>query len=223
MEKGERRLIGMLAAVQFTHIMDFMIVMPLGPQLMRVMHITPQQFGLLVSVYTMYRFDESYAVDVQKTFPGRFGVIKPVDSQDPKVGDTIDAWKKNPGAVAIRIMMTPEVPTDAADPGINRVLAAAGRNGFPVNLLARGRMKQVAELAKRNPNTQIVIDHLGLPQPFEPPTPPEKSSTRKRCPQCNAIYNSDLLAYCAHHIVPLVPVDDPIISEPPKSNLPLHC
>jgi hypothetical protein len=54
-----------------------------------------------------------------------------------------------------------------------------------------------------------------------PPTPPAKSGTRKRCPQCNAIYNSDLVAYCAHHIVPLVDADEPIISEPPKSNPPL--
>ena len=54
-----------------------------------------------------------------------------------------------------------------------------------------------------------------------PPTPPAKSGTRKRCPQCNAIYNSDLLAYCAHHIVPLVDADEPIIAEPPKSNPPL--
>jgi hypothetical protein len=55
-----------------------------------------------------------------------------------------------------------------------------------------------------------------------PPTPPAKSSSRKRCPQCNAIYNSDLVAYCAHHIVPLVDADEPIITEPPpKSNPPL--
>ena len=52
-----------------------------------------------------------------------------------------------------------------------------------------------------------------------PPTPPAKTGTRKRCPQCNAIYNSDLLKYCAHHIVPLVDADQPIISEPPR-NLP---
>jgi hypothetical protein len=45
---------------------------------------------------------------------------------------------------------------------------------------------------------------------------PRKSSTRKRCPQCNAIYNSDLVAYCAHHFVPLVDADVPIISEPQK-------
>jgi Ankyrin repeats (3 copies) len=54
-----------------------------------------------------------------------------------------------------------------------------------------------------------------------PPDPPSKSGTRKRCPQCNAIYNSELVAYCAHHIVPLVDADEPIVSEPPKSNPPL--
>lgn len=59
------------------------------------------------------------------------------------------------------------------------------------------------------------------PRILTPPPTPEKSSTRKRCPKCNAIYNSDLVAYCAHHIVPLVPADEPIVSEPPKSNVPL--
>lgn len=54
-----------------------------------------------------------------------------------------------------------------------------------------------------------------------PPAAPSKSGARKRCPQCNAIYNSDLVAYCAHHIVPLVDADQPIISEPPPSNRPL--
>ncbi|MDP1748507.1 MAG: amidohydrolase family protein [Reyranella sp.] len=128
--------------------------------------------ALLVSVYTMYRWDESYAVAVQKAHPGRFGVIKPVNANDPKVADTIAAWAAIDGTVAIRIMMTPEVSTDAADPGINRVLAAAAKHDLPVNLLARDRLEQVAELAKRNPDTQIVIDHLGLEQPFAPPAPP---------------------------------------------------
>lgn len=43
-----------------------------------------------------------------------------------------------------------------------------------------------------------------------------RRSGRKRCPKCNAIYNSDLVAYCAHHIVPLVDYDEqpPIISQP---------
>jgi len=51
--RGEVVLLLVLAAIQFTNIMDFVIMMPLGPQLMRVMLISPQQFGLLVSAYTL--------------------------------------------------------------------------------------------------------------------------------------------------------------------------
>lgn len=45
-------LVFLLAAVQFVHIVDFMVMMPLGPQLMRVMSLDPQQFGFLVGAYT---------------------------------------------------------------------------------------------------------------------------------------------------------------------------
>jgi predicted MFS family arabinose efflux permease len=48
----ERVLLYVLAAIQFTHILDFMIVMPLGPRLMEIFRITPSQFGLIVSTYT---------------------------------------------------------------------------------------------------------------------------------------------------------------------------
>ncbi|MFO1380532.1 MAG: MFS transporter [Chitinivorax sp.] len=41
-----------LTVMNFTHIMDFMVMMPLGPQFMRLFHVTPRQFGLLVSTYT---------------------------------------------------------------------------------------------------------------------------------------------------------------------------
>lgn len=50
--RPELILLFLLAMVQFTHIMDFMIVMPMGPQLMRLFEITPRQFGFLVSAYT---------------------------------------------------------------------------------------------------------------------------------------------------------------------------
>ncbi len=48
----EKILLYVLAAIQFTHILDFMIVMPLGPRLMEIFRITPAQFGLIVSTYT---------------------------------------------------------------------------------------------------------------------------------------------------------------------------
>ena len=50
---SERRLLLLLAAVQFTHIMDFMIMMPLGPQLMRELGISAQQFGGLISSFAI--------------------------------------------------------------------------------------------------------------------------------------------------------------------------
>lgn len=49
---NEKRLLFVLAAIQFTNIVDFMIIMPLGPQLMRLFDISPAQFSLLVSAYT---------------------------------------------------------------------------------------------------------------------------------------------------------------------------
>ena len=49
---SERALLLLLAAVQFTHIMDFMIMMPMGPQLMRELAIGPAKFASLVSAYT---------------------------------------------------------------------------------------------------------------------------------------------------------------------------
>jgi DHA1 family inner membrane transport protein len=42
-----------LASVQFISIVDFMIIMPLGPQLMRNLQIGPARFGLVVSSYTL--------------------------------------------------------------------------------------------------------------------------------------------------------------------------
>jgi predicted MFS family arabinose efflux permease len=42
-----------IAGIQFTHILDFMIMMPLGPQFTKLFGITDAQFGLLVSAYTL--------------------------------------------------------------------------------------------------------------------------------------------------------------------------
>ena len=48
----ELALLLTLAAMQFTHVLDFMIMMPLGPQFMRILALDPQQFAALVSAYT---------------------------------------------------------------------------------------------------------------------------------------------------------------------------
>ncbi len=48
---SEWKLVLLLAAINFTHILDFVIVMPLGDQLRHELSITPRQFGFVVSAY----------------------------------------------------------------------------------------------------------------------------------------------------------------------------
>jgi len=51
--RKELLLLLVLAGIQFTHIVDFMIMMPLGPQLTGLFDISFAEFGLLVSAYTV--------------------------------------------------------------------------------------------------------------------------------------------------------------------------
>jgi predicted MFS family arabinose efflux permease len=48
-------IIALLAILQFTVVLDFMVLSPLGAQLMEVMHLTTSQFGLAVSGYAFSR------------------------------------------------------------------------------------------------------------------------------------------------------------------------
>jgi predicted TIM-barrel fold metal-dependent hydrolase len=144
-----------------------------GDQMVAAMDDVGVDGAILVSPFSLYRYDASYALEVHGKHPDRFALVKPVDPNDPAVAETVAEWAATPGTVGVRIMMNREVSPDPADPGINRVLAAAARHSLPVNLLASGRLDQARELAARNPDTQIVIDHLGLQQPFDPPPPPQ--------------------------------------------------
>lgn len=49
----ERWLLLTLAAIQFVHVLDSMLVMPLGPQFMRSLSLSPAEFGALVSAYAL--------------------------------------------------------------------------------------------------------------------------------------------------------------------------
>lgn len=142
-----------------------------GDQMAAAMDDVGVDGALLVSPFTMYQYDASYALDVFARHPTRFRLVRPVNPADPAVADTIAEWAATKGAAAVRIMLTRAASEDPADPGLNQVLAAAARHSLPVNLLCWGRMDQAQQLAARNPDTAIVIDHLGLQQPFEPPAP----------------------------------------------------
>ena len=142
-----------------------------GDQMVAAMDAVRVDGAILVSPFSMYRYDTSYPLEVYAAHPNRFRLVKPFDPTDPAVVDTIADWASTTGTVGIRVFLRDTVSTDPADPAINRVLATAARHSLLVNLACTGRLDQARQLAARNPNTRLVIDHLGLPQPHEPPPP----------------------------------------------------
>jgi len=123
----------------------------------------------------MYRYDASYAVEVQRAHPGRFAIVKPVDPDDPAVGDVVADWKRTPGAVGIRIMLTKEPgrDRDPAHPGLDRIARAAVKHDLPVNILCWGNLDAGTAVIDRHPDTRFIVDHLGILQPRTPPAPPQ--------------------------------------------------
>src|SRR3982750_492369 len=76
-----------------------------GDDMVAAMDAVGVDGALLVSPYSMYRYDASYAIAARAAPPGRFGLIKPVDSSDPDVARTIADWAATEGTVGIRIML----------------------------------------------------------------------------------------------------------------------
>ena len=81
-------------------------------------------------------------------------------------------WTGTPGVVGCRVMLA-NSDYEADHPGLNAIFAACARAGVPVNVMAAGKLPLLTELARRNPDTSVIIDHVGLAQPFVPPPPAE--------------------------------------------------
>jgi L-fuconolactonase len=144
-----------------------------GDEMVMAMDRVGVDGAILVSVFSMYRYDASYAVAVQRAHPDRFALVKPVDPDDPAVAEVIADWKRTPGTVGIRIMLTKEPGRDPHDPGLARILRAAVRHDLPVNILCWGNLEAGAALIDRHPDARFILDHLGIQQPHTAPAPPE--------------------------------------------------
>ena len=140
-----------------------------GEDMVAAMDAVGVDGGIFVSSFSMYQYDASYALEVYKAHPGRFALIKPINPEDPALADVIAEWKKTPGTVGIRIMLTHGPECDASHPGVNRIAEEAARHDLPVNVLCWGKIEEGRKLIDAHPNTRFVLDHLGIVQPRELP------------------------------------------------------
>src|ERR1700735_5661887 len=121
-----------------------------GDEMVAAMDKVGVDGAIFISAFSMSRYDASYPVEVQRAHPGRLAIVKPVDPDNPDVADVVSEWKKTPGAVGVRIMLTKENGRGPDPPGIDRILRAAVRHDFPVNMLFWGNLDAGTELIDRH-------------------------------------------------------------------------
>jgi hypothetical protein len=158
---------------------------------------------------------EAYAIltKTPEPAPQPSRIVIPVEETKPPVAKTPSPPRND------------EVKSTAADDGKSRRWVEGVKQRLEEQAMRR--------LNRNEPPLErgTVLEELTPPPPAEPPketpitgaprilTPPlvepVKSGKRKRCPQCGEVY-SDLVAYCAQDMAPLVDIDAPIVTETPK-------
>jgi L-fuconolactonase len=185
-----------------------------GDEMVAAMDKVGVDGAIFVSAFSMYRYDASYAIEVQRAHPGRFGLVKPIDPDNPASAEVIADWKKTPGTVGIRVMMTQEAGRAPDDPGLDRILRAAVQYDFPVNMLCWGNLDAGTALVDRHPNTRFVIDHLGIMQPRTRPAPPnawaELPKVVELAKRRNAVIKVSGACTLSHEPYPFADIWDPL-------------
>ena len=142
-----------------------------GDEMVAAMDKVGVDGAIFISAFSMYRYDGSYAVEVQRAHPDRFAIVKPVDPDDPAGEEVVADWKQTPGTVGIRIMLTKDRQGDPDHPGLDRIARAAVKYDFPLNILCWDNLDAGTKLIDRHPDTRFILDHLGILQPRTPPAP----------------------------------------------------
>ena len=175
----------------------------LDDMLINLFHIGHQK-----SAVRLPQAGRQIGVGITLQYSGGTAIVKPVDPDDPAVADVIADWKNTPGAVAIRIMLTKEAKREPNDLGLDRILRAAVRHDFPVNILCSGNLDAGAALIARHPDARFIIDHLGTMQPRVPPAPPQPWADLPKHP--NAVITVSGACTLAREPYPFPDIWDPL-------------
>ena len=142
-----------------------------GDKMVEAMDAVGVDGAIFVSPFNLYGYDASYAQEVQRAYPGHFGIVTRVDYEKPNVAELVAEWKRVPGAVGLRLGMVAEQNLTPDNPGIDRMLRAAASVDLPMNFLCWGNIDVGTAVIDRHPQTRFVLDHLGMMQPRKKPAP----------------------------------------------------
>ena len=118
----------------------------------------------LLVVPGIYGWDNRYGQAAAVAYPDRLGVIGRLEPSAPEHLERLGALMQQPGMRGIRI--------NGGESGswsggyYDDLLAAAGELGVPVCVRPKpSSLCELGDVVHRQPNTQLIIDHLGLGAP----------------------------------------------------------
>ncbi|MET0521243.1 MAG: amidohydrolase family protein [Jiangellaceae bacterium] len=132
--------------------------------------------------------DPEWADELVSQFPERFATVvnlgrasdgRGIDVDSPELEDDIVAAKQR-GAVGVRIGFfgeSSEAAAEFAGGSLDRGLAMCEKHEMPLFMFCSGRLDLIERPADAFPGLQLIIDHIGMPQPpyEQPDSPPWKA------------------------------------------------
>src|SRR3954471_21589252 len=67
-----------------------------GAEMVAAMDTVGVDGAIFIAAFSLYLYDGSYAGEVQRSHPGRWPLVKPVDPDNPDVADVVAEWKRTP-------------------------------------------------------------------------------------------------------------------------------
>jgi len=111
---------------------------------------------VLVSSFSAYEYDNSYAADGAARYPNRFVGVCRIDGSAPDAPDTLSYWVEERGMRGVRL--------GTADPRGFPTCERARQLGVPVALqVPASELDQVRQVAEHFPEVKVILDHLAHP------------------------------------------------------------
>jgi predicted TIM-barrel fold metal-dependent hydrolase len=103
------------------------------------------------------------AIEAVKKYPDRFAIMGQFPLDNPDSRKLLATWKQQPGMLGLRWpLISAQQQNWITDGTMEWLWPEAGRLGLPVATMAGRFLPEFRKIAERNPQTKLIIDHLGL-------------------------------------------------------------
>ena len=104
------------------------------------------------------------ALDAANQHPDRLSILGKFALDDPDSRTLVADWKQQPGMMGLRFaLQTPEQQAWLTDGSMEWLWPAAAAAGLPIALFGPDFLTALDDIARRHPETRLIVDHMGRP------------------------------------------------------------